>query len=67
VQVGGIFLEPKVISLPTETKKYTETSSIGIQCIEEDEPPKSEIQIEHEVQIERLKSSLQVAYKVKES
>ena len=50
-----------MISLPTETKK--QTSSVGIQCIE-DEPPKSEFQIEHEAQITRLKSSLQVAYKV---
>ena len=61
VQVGGIFLEPKMISLPNKTNK--QTSNVGIQCIE-DEPPKSEIQIEHEAQVSRLKSSLQVAYKV---
>ena len=65
VQVGGIFLEPKVISLP-ENKKLTETSSVAVQCMEE-EPPKSEAQIEHETQITKLKSSLHLAYKVEKA
>ena len=52
-----------MISLPDKTN--IQTSSVAVQCIE-DEPPKSEAQMEHETQIERLKSSLKVAYKVKQ-
>ena len=60
IQVGGIFLEPKVISLPTNT------NTIGTQCNEEVlTPKKTERQLEHESQIQKLKSSLQMAYKVK--
>ena len=60
IQVGGIFLEPKVISLPTNT------NTIGTQCNEEVlAPKKTERQLEHESQIQKLKSSLQMAYKVK--
>ena len=52
-----------MISLPDKTAKHT--SNVAVQCIE-DEPLKSEVQVEHETQIERLKSSLQVAYKVEQ-
>jgi len=57
VQVGGIFLEPQSISLPTNTT--------GTQYNEESSPKKTERQQEHEAQIQKLKSSLQLAYKVK--
>ena len=61
VQVGGIFLEPQSISLPTNT-----TTTTGTQYDEEESSPKkTERQQEHEAQIQKLKSSLQLAYKVK--
>jgi len=61
VQVGGIFLEPQSISLPTST------TTTGTQYNDDEESTlkKTERQQEHETQIQKLKSSLQLAYKVK--